>query len=149
MQRSPDVGIGVRLQKVVPAPVVVPPPEPAPTGLFVASVSPSSINDTDEAWTFTVSLSQNFPTSKDYVFSLEAGTLLADVDYVSDPDSASFSEGVTCLLGVLSVPAGVDQFTITVAKVVPFADNPGYYRILISEGDLDVTGYGFGTLAIS
>jgi VCBS repeat-containing protein len=90
----------------------------------------------------TVTLSN--PSSSDTTFSVSLGGGTATgggVDYVSTLSNASFSNGVTISGGIITVPAGVTSFTVTVASVNDIIDEVGVgetYNLTVGG----VTGVG-------
>ena len=69
----------------------------------------------------TVTLSNASSTPINLAYSLGGGTATAGTDYAATP---TFSNGVTLSGGVLTVPAGVTSFTVTVASVNDTIDEP-------------------------
>ncbi len=71
-----------------------------------------------KARVFTVSLSNESTSAQTYSFSLSNGTAGSD-DYDTDLSNVTFSNGVTydADTGLITVPAGVTEFTATVATI--------------------------------
>ncbi|MBY8126526.1 cadherin-like domain-containing protein, partial [Vibrio fluvialis] len=74
--------------------------------------------DEGEGAVFTVSLSNESTSAQTYSFSLSNGTAGSD-DYDTDLSNVTFSNGVTydADTGLITVPAGVTEFTATVATI--------------------------------
>ena len=89
----------------------------APT---VASVSAASATEAGNL-IHTVTLSNASSTPISLAYSLGGGTATVGADYAATP---TFSNGVTLSGGVLTVPAGVTSFTVTVASVNDTIDEP-------------------------
>ncbi|MDB5899650.1 MAG: type 1 secretion target domain protein, partial [Ramlibacter sp.] len=68
---------------------------------------------------YTVTLSNPSSTATTFAYSLGGGTAST-----SDYGAASFSNGVTLAGGILTVPAGVTSFTVTVAGAQDTLDEP-------------------------
>ncbi|EKO4011031.1 VWA domain-containing protein [Vibrio fluvialis] len=83
----------------------------------ISSISSSAV-DEGEGAVFTVSLSNESTSAQTYSFSLSNGTAGSD-DYDTDLSNVTFSNGVTydADTGLITVPAGVTEFTATVATI--------------------------------
>lgn len=113
VQRSPNVGIGIRLQPLVPE---VKAPEPTAPPELPLVVRITDVNNGTSGGTIssvqTVTFSQAFESDKIYRYTLENVTVDASVFVV---DSVDFSNGVF-IAGAdsINVPAGVSEFEVTV-----------------------------------
>lgn len=113
VQRSPNVGIGIRLQPLVPE-VKIPEPTAPPELPLVVLIT--DVNNGTSGGTInsvqTVTFSQAFESDKIYRYTLENVTVDASVFVV---DSVDFSNGVFIAgADIINVPAGVSEFEVTV-----------------------------------
>lgn len=124
------------LKVAASAPVPAPPPPPAPT---VTSVSSTGATE-GASIVHTVVLSG--APSNPALFSLALTAVTATgggTDYTSALTNASFSNGVTIASGVLTVPAGVSTFTVTVATADDaLVESPETYTLTV--GGVSGTG---------
>lgn len=113
VQRSPNVGIGIRLQALAPevkAPEPTAPPE-LPLVVLITDVNNGTSGGTISS-VQTVTFSQAFESDKIYRYTLENVTVDASVFVV---DSVDFSNGVFIAgADIINVPAGVSEFEVTV-----------------------------------
>lgn len=151
IQRSPDLGLGIRLQRLLPE---VKPPTTAVV-IPVEDVT-EAIIAVETAWggyrstlVHRVALSKSFDTDKTYTFKLVGVTAVPDVDYVSTLTDADFSNEVTYSSGTITVPAGVVTFAITITTGDSFG-GPVVYEIWIGmHGALGIPGVSLGIGTIS
>ncbi|MFT3736278.1 MAG: Calx-beta domain-containing protein [Rhodocyclaceae bacterium] len=85
---------------------------------------------------YTVALTNASSSSITFPFSFGAGTATSGTDYTASP---TFSNGVTLAAGVLTIPAGVTSFTITVPTVSDTTDEPDE-TVPITVGGVTGTG---------
>ncbi|MBL0731034.1 immunoglobulin-like domain-containing protein [Piscinibacter sp. HJYY11] len=79
----------------------------------IATVSAASAVETVSV-VHTVTLSNPSTTPTTYSLSLTDGTAVGGTDYTASLTNASFSNGVTISGGLITVPAGVTSFTVSV-----------------------------------
>ncbi|MFO1219881.1 MAG: immunoglobulin-like domain-containing protein [Burkholderiaceae bacterium] len=106
--------------------------DPTPS---ISSVSTASQTE-GGALVHTVTLSNASSVATTYAYSLGGGSATGGTDYNATP---TFSNGVTLSGGVLTVPAGVTSFTVTVASTQDNIDEPNETYNLTVGG---VTGIG-------
>ncbi|HSI43509.1 MAG TPA: Calx-beta domain-containing protein, partial [Methylotenera sp.] len=90
----------------------------APT---ISSVSTAAATE-GASLVHTVTLSNPSSVTTTYAYSLGGGTATSGVDYNTTP---TFTNGVTLSGGVLSVPAGVTSFTVTIPTIQDTIDEVG------------------------
>jgi hypothetical protein len=88
----------------------------------VATVSGASATE-GSAVLHTVTLSNASSSATTYTLSLADGTA-SSADYTSALSNANFSNGVTISGGVITVPAGVTSFTVSVPTTADTIDEP-------------------------
>ncbi|MEJ5992764.1 tandem-95 repeat protein, partial [Ramlibacter sp. PS3R-8] len=103
-----------------------------PTPTVTAVTSPSATEGSDLV--FSVTLSNASPIATTYPYTLGGGSA-SGADY----GAVTFSDGVTLAGGVLTVPAGVTSFTITVAGVQDALDE-GSETVPLTVGGATATG---------
>ncbi|PZW49207.1 Calx-beta domain-containing protein, partial [Pseudomonas sp. URMO17WK12:I2] len=93
----------------------------APTVSTVSSAVDSTGGQVDEGdnAVFTVNLTNASSTATSFSLALNPGSALPGFDYNAALNNQSFSNGVTynALTGVVTVPAGVTSFTVTVPTI--------------------------------
>ncbi|WP_218189112.1 S-layer family protein, partial [Pseudomonas sp. PA1(2017)] len=93
----------------------------APTVSTVSAAVDSTGGQVDEGdnAVFTVNLTNASSTTTTFSLSLNSGTAVAGLDYNGTLTNQSFSNGVTynALTGVVTVPAGVTSFTVSVPTI--------------------------------
>ena len=85
----------------------------------------------------TVTLSSATSSATTYAFALGGGTATSGADYTATP---TFSNGVTLSGGVLTVPAGVTSFTVTVPTALDTIDEGAAETYNISVGGTSAVG---------
>ena len=106
-----------------------------PANPTVASVTPSTVTEgTNLVHTVTLSAATTQPAT--YAFSLANGTATAPGDYTNAP---TFSNGVTLVGGVLTVPAGVTSFTVSYPTIVDALADTGE-TTTVTVGGVSATG---------
>ncbi|MFN7507945.1 MAG: retention module-containing protein [Limnobacter sp.] len=115
-----------------------------PTVATIASVEPGAPGSGDDAvvegtnLVYTVTLSNPSRVATSYPFSLGDGSATEGLDYTNTP---TFSNGVTLADGVITVPAGVTSFTVTVPTIDDATDEPGADETLpLTVGGVTGTG---------
>ena len=149
VQRSPDLGINIRLQRLAEAaPVAAPvtPPLP-PTGLFIAAVSFANASVYGPTLDHYITLSRVFDVPKTYTLVLLNDTAVAGVDFDGDLTDANFSNGVTFSAGEITVPAGVDAFSLTVYTIYHSTGGFVIYQASVSSIEVDVSAPGLGRIS--
>ncbi len=96
--------------------LVVDPPKIIHVGDADQNIDDVVVNEGDAA-VFTVVLDKTSPIAMSYDIALADGTAVGDADYGTSLTSASFSDGVTINNGVITVPAGVASFTVSVPTI--------------------------------
>ncbi|WP_345533642.1 Calx-beta domain-containing protein [Viridibacterium curvum] len=104
----------------------------APTVQSVSSPSTTEGNNL----VYTVALTNASSSTITFPFSFGAGTATSGTDYTASP---TFSNGVTLAAGVLTIPAGVTSFTITVPTINDTTDEPDE-TVPITVGGVTGTG---------
>ena len=104
--------------------------DPAPT---IASVSSPTVSE-GSSLVYTVALSNASSVATSFSYALGGGTAT-----VADFGTPSFSNGVTLAGGILTVPAGVSSFTVTLPTTQDTLDEPNETVPLVVGG---VTGTG-------
>jgi hypothetical protein len=84
----------------------------------------------------TVTLSNASSTATSFAFSLGGGTASSGTDY----SAPGFSDGVTLVGGVLTVPAGVTSFTVTVPTLLDTIDEGASESYILSVGSVAAVG---------
>ncbi|MBK6593931.1 MAG: hypothetical protein IPG23_15010 [Burkholderiales bacterium] len=87
---------------------------------------------------FTVALSNASSTDTIFPLVLSPGSALLTSDYTN---ALSFSAGVTLSGGLVTVPAGVTSFTVTVPTVSDALNEPSPENFTLSVGSVTGTGY--------
>lgn len=129
IQRTPNLGIGIRLQPLTPAVAKAEVPEPATTDTLII-VSTGTSTPSGAPIVHTVLLSKTFDTPKNYSWTTYDTTAMAGIDYAV-PTDADLSDGVTTVAGELIVPAGVSSFTMTVGMLGSPIAAPIQYEVRI------------------
>ncbi len=144
VQRSPDLGIGIKMKRLVP---VVEKSAAPSTDVLIAVSSASAFSILEPFVPHVVTVSQAYDTEKIYNWNIIDITAQFGVDY-TNPTNADVSDGVTCEGGLLTVPAGVSSFTLN----IPVLGNPTgaivTYQIRIGIQVAGVEGLSCGDGAI-
>ncbi|MES1265416.1 MAG: Calx-beta domain-containing protein, partial [Variovorax sp.] len=85
----------------------------------------------------TVTLSNASSVATTYAYTLGGGSATSGTDYNATP---TFSNGVTLAAGVLTVPAGVTSFTVTVASIQDTIDEGASETYNLSVGGVAAVG---------
>ncbi len=114
-----------------------------PTITHVGDTNPSIDSVTVPEGTdavFTVNLSNPSSSNLIYGLNLQNGSATSGDDYNAGLTDASFSNGVTISGGNITVPAGVDSFTVTVPTINDNIDEPSPETFTLTVGGVTGTG---------
>ena len=101
----------------------------------ISSVSAATAVNESATLVHTVTLSNASSVATTFAYSLGGGSATSGVDYGT---SVTFSNGVTLSGGVLTIPAGVTSFTVTVPSIQDTIDEPNETYNLTIGGQIGV-----------